>query len=134
MLAPGSPQAPIPPRPQLTPDQGATQIPDRGTAQALAYHPAGVTQEALLREDAAHLAELGVRVISTETLFGGVTYVPLNLGEGYGVLSLVAPDGGRPATIRDVAVFTALPNDLGHVAGVVSETPQTPLSHVNLKA
>jgi pyruvate,water dikinase len=103
-------------------------------AQALAYHPAGVTQEALQREDAAQLAELGVRVISTDALFGGVTYVPLNLGEGYGVLSVVAPDGGRPATIRDVAVFTALPNDLGHVAGVVSETPQTPLSHVNLKA
>ena len=31
-------------------------------------------------------------------------------------------------------MFTTLPNDLGHVAGVISATPQTPLSHVNLKA
>ena len=31
-------------------------------------------------------------------------------------------------------LFTQLPNDLGHVAGAMSELPQTPLSHVNLKA
>jgi phosphoenolpyruvate synthase/pyruvate phosphate dikinase len=36
--------------------------------------------------------------------------------------------------VRDVALFTTLPNDLGHVAGVISATPQTPLSHINLKA
>ena len=40
----------------------------------------------------------------------------------------------RPPSIRDVVIFKTLPNDLSHVAGVLSEEPQTPLSHVNLRA
>jgi pyruvate,water dikinase len=103
-------------------------------AAALAYHPAGDTQEALLREDEAALRELGVRSITTSELFADVAYAALNLGEGYGVLTAVDPAAGRPPTIRDVALFRTLPNDLGHVAGVISATPQTPLSHINLKA
>ena len=102
--------------------------------QTLAYHPAGDTQEALLREDEAALRDAGVRVVKTSELFANVSYVALNLGEGYGVLSAVDPTAARPPSIRDVALFRTLPNDLGHVAGVVSSTPQTPLSHINLKA
>jgi hypothetical protein len=100
----------------------------------LAYHPAGETQEALLREDEPVLRERGVRMVMTRDLYADVAYVALNLGEGYGVLSVVEPTSGRPPTVRDVALFRNLPNDLGHVAGVISATPQTPLSHVNLKA
>ena len=103
-------------------------------AAKLAYHPAGDTQEALFAEDAAELQRLGVRSISTKELFANVSYVALNPGEGLGVLSAVDPTAARPPTIRDVALFTTLPNDLGHVAGVISATPQTPLSHINLKA
>ncbi len=103
-------------------------------APQLAYHPAGDTQEALFESDGPELAALGVRAISTAELFANVTYVPLNLGEGFGVLSTFDPSGSRPPTSRDVVLFTQLPNDLGHVAGAMSELPQTPLSHVNLKA
>jgi hypothetical protein len=103
-------------------------------ADRIAYHPAGDTQEALFAQDRDELERLGVRTILTAELFRGVTYVALNLGEGYGVLSAVDPATSRPPSIRDVALFTTLPNDLGHVAGVVSGTPQTPLSHINLKA
>jgi pyruvate,water dikinase len=103
-------------------------------AEKLAYHPAGDTQEALFAQDAAELQRLGVRSISTKELFANVSYVALNPGEGLGVLSAVDPTAARPPTIRDVALFTTLPNDLGHVAGVISATPQTPLSHINLKA
>jgi pyruvate, water dikinase len=103
-------------------------------AGTLAYHPAGDTQEALFAQDAAELERLGVRSISTQELFANVSYVALNLGEGFGVLGAVEPTAARPPTIRDVALFTILPNDLGHVAGVISATPQTPLSHINLKA
>ncbi|MGH3930824.1 MAG: PEP/pyruvate-binding domain-containing protein [Pseudonocardiaceae bacterium] len=102
----------------------------------LAYHPAGDTQEALYREERAQFDQLGVRVVETSTLFGNVSYTPLNLGEGYGTLRVVDPTqvGARPATIRDVAIFSTLPNDISHLAGILSETPQTPLSHINLKA
>jgi len=103
-------------------------------AGKLAYHPAGDTQEALLQQDADALRELRVRSISTAELYANVSYVALNPGEGFGVLSAVDPTSARPPTIRDVALFTTLPNDLGHVAGVISATPQTPLSHINLKA
>jgi len=103
-------------------------------AGRLAYHPAGDTQEALLAQDADALRAAGVRTILTSELFANVSYVALNLGEGYGVLSAIDPASGRPPTIRDVALFQTLPNDLGHVAGVISATPQTPLSHINLKA
>ncbi len=103
-------------------------------AGRLAYHPAGETQEALLLRDTAELRRLGVRTVSTRELFSNVSYVALNLGEGFGVLGAVDPTASRPPTVRDVALFRTLPNDLGHVAGVISETPQTPLSHINLKA
>ena len=75
-----------------------------------------------------------MRAISTRELFANVSYVALNPGEGFGVLTAVDPTAARPPTIRDVALFPTLPNDLGHVAGVISATPQTPLSHINLKA
>jgi hypothetical protein len=103
-------------------------------AGKIAYHPAGDTQEALFVQDDAELRKRGVRTILTSELFADVSYVALNLGEGYGVLSAIDPSAARPPTIRDVALFTTLPNDLGHVAGVISATPQTPLSHINLKA
>ncbi|MDQ3677500.1 MAG: hypothetical protein M3401_11975, partial [Actinomycetota bacterium] len=103
-------------------------------AGKLAYHPAGDTQEALFRSDEDALRELGVRSVSTSELFANVSYVALNPGEGYGVLTAIDPTSARPPTIRDVALFSTLPNDLGHVAGVISSTPQTPLSHINLKA
>ncbi len=102
----------------------------------LAYHPAGDTQEALYREERAEFDQLGIRVVETSTLFGNVSYTPLNLGEGFGTLRVVDATqvGARPATIRDVAIFSTLPNDISHLAGIISETPQTPLSHINLKA
>jgi pyruvate,water dikinase len=103
-------------------------------ADKLAYHPAGDTQEALYAQDRDALAAAGVRSILTAELFADVSYVALNLGEGYGVLSSIDPAASRPPSIRDVALFASLPNDLGHVAGVISATPQTPLSHINLKA
>ncbi|MFP5361641.1 MAG: PEP/pyruvate-binding domain-containing protein [Thermoleophilia bacterium] len=103
-------------------------------AATLAHHPAGETQEALFARDAAELRRLGVRSVSTRELFANVSYVALNPGVGFGVLNAADPSSGRPPTIRDVALFSSLPSDLGHVAGVISATPQTPLSHVNLKA
>jgi pyruvate, water dikinase len=102
----------------------------------IAYHPAGETQEALARQEADQLRQRGVRVVTTAELFGAMSYTPLNLGEGYGVLRVVDPaqPGGRPPSVRDVVIFKRLPNDLSHTSGIITEEPQTPLSHVNLKA
>ncbi|HEX9986226.1 MAG TPA: PEP/pyruvate-binding domain-containing protein [Thermoanaerobaculia bacterium] len=105
-------------------------------ATLVAYQPAGETQQALAVAQKEQLASLGVRTIDTQDLFGSITYSPLNLGEGYGLLRVIegARPNERPPTVRDVVIFKTLPNDLSHVAGVITEMPQTPLSHVNLKA
>ena len=50
------------------------------------------------------------------------------------MLSAIDPAASRPPTIRDVVIFKTLPNDLATSRGVISATPQTPLSHINLKA
>ncbi|WP_420622836.1 cadherin-like beta sandwich domain-containing protein [Candidatus Poriferisodalis sp.] len=56
----------------------------------------------------------------------------LNPGEGYGYLRVMEP-GQRPNP-RDVVIYKALPNELPRVAGIITTVPQTPLSHVNLRA
>lgn len=104
-------------------------------ADRIAYHPAGETQEALYRQERTRYEQARVRVVTTDELFGGMTYAALNLGEGYGTLRVVDPQQpGRPASVRDVVIFQRLPNDLSHTGGIITEQPQTPLSHVNLKA
>ncbi|MEZ6185614.1 MAG: PEP/pyruvate-binding domain-containing protein [Planctomycetota bacterium] len=97
------------------------------------YHPAGETHERLYAEERAEFDQRQIRVLGTRELFGNVTFSALNPGVGYGRLRLM--DGsGPPPTVRDVVVFQTIPNDLSHVAGVITAQPQTPLSHINLKA
>ena len=60
------------------------------------------------------------------------SFIPLNEAEGYGFLRVMETDE-RPNS-RDVVVYEALPNELPRVAGIVTTVPQTPLSHVNLRA
>ena len=59
-------------------------------------------------------------------------FLALNPGEGYGLLRVMEPDD-RPHP-RDVVIYEALPNELPRMAGIISTVPQTPLSHVNLRA
>lgn len=103
-------------------------------ASQVAYHAAGETQRALFAAQQEAFEEAAVRTITTEALFAQVRYSPLNLGEGYGLLRLIDGADPRPPSVRDVVIFRAIPNDLSHVAGVLTEEPQTPLSHINLKA
>lgn len=103
-------------------------------ADKMRYHPAGETQRAIFEQEKVDLEAAGVSSISTTELFGNLEYSPLNLGEGYGVLRYVDGTDNRPPSVRDVVIFKNIPNDLSHTGGVITEEPQTPLSHVNLKA
>ena len=73
-----------------------------------------------------------IRILLEHQVLADVDYIALNQGEGYGRLRLME-DGDRPSTY-DVAIYTSLPNDLPRVAGTITTVPQTPLSHVNLRA
>ena len=67
-----------------------------------------------------------------EDIYAETSFLALNPGEGYGLLRIMDPDE-RPHP-RDIVIYEALPNELPRVAGIITTVPQTPLSHVNLRA
>ena len=88
-----------------------------------------------LRQFQSQLAlfrESRIDLVFDEDIYAGVDFDPLNPGVGYGRLRSLDSDE-RPHP-RDVVIFGTLPNELPRVAGIISAVPQTPLSHVNLRA
>ena len=73
-----------------------------------------------------------IPLVFNADIYPEVSFLALNPGEGYGLLRALEPDE-RPHP-RDVVLYEALPNELPRVAGIISTVPQTPLSHVNLRA
>ena len=73
-----------------------------------------------------------ITLVFTWDVFGDASYIALNPATGFGLLRERGADE-RPHP-REVAIFEALPNELPRVAGIISTVPQTPLSHVNLRA
>ena len=73
-----------------------------------------------------------INLVFNEDISAGISFAALNPGEGYGRLRVMGPDQ-RPNP-RDIVLYEALPNELPRVAGIISTVPQTPLSHVNLRA
>ena len=73
-----------------------------------------------------------LNVLFDEDLAPKSDFIPLNPAKGYGLLRHMDLDE-RPNP-RDVVIYEALPNNLPRVAGIITTVPQTPLSHVNLRA
>jgi hypothetical protein len=99
----------------------------------LVYFPASDTHNTIYQDNLEYFTVNQVPVIDSDTLFANVSYSAMNLGEGYGTLRIVG-EGDNTPSVNDVVIFTFIPNDLTHVAGIITDTPQTPLSHINLKA
>ncbi|MDE2746198.1 MAG: hypothetical protein OXI41_09500 [Chloroflexota bacterium] len=98
----------------------------------LAYYPR--SEQGLLhyRREQAQYDASRVNILLQEDILPDVDYMPLNQAEGYGRLRLMAAgDEPRPG---DIPIYESLPNDLPRVAGSITTVPQTPLSHVNLRA
>ena len=76
--------------------------------------------------------DAGIPVVLDDDLLGDNAYVGLNHAEAFGRLRIIET-GERPA-LTDIALFRTIPNDIPHIAGIITELPQTPLSHVNLRA
>ena len=85
-----------------------------------------------IQSDLPLYRESRINLVFDEDIFPETGFLALNRGEGYGRLRVMKPDE-RP-TPREVVVYETLPNELPRVAGIVSTVPQTPLSHVNLRA
>ena len=73
-----------------------------------------------------------IRVLGDEDIGGTPDFTALNPGLAFGLLRSPEPDD-RPHP-RDIVIYEVPPNDLPRVAGIISTAPQTPLSHINLRA
>lgn len=96
---------------------------------ALRFHPTSTAVASM----ADQLPE-DVPTITTDELFDGTTYQPLNLGTAVGQLSFrtsTEVDGGY-VNPREIVVLDAIPNDISIVAAIVTAAFQTPLSHINV--
>ena len=98
---------------------------------SLAYHIPNIALTAY-QEDLDLYQASRIDLLFDEDLVPEDNFISLNPGTGYGLLRTLEPDD-RPNP-RDVVFYEALPNELPRVAGIITTVPQTPLSHVNLRA
>jgi hypothetical protein len=95
----------------------------------LYFHPTSTTIEKLipsLPDD--------VKIMTTDELYAGVDYQPLNLGTTTGLLTFHTREevDGQYTPFRELVVLDAVPNDISIVAGIITAEFQTPLSHINV--
>jgi hypothetical protein len=74
----------------------------------------------------------GVAVYLDSDIYKNISFLPLNIASGFGKLRVY--DNEMRSSPRDILICPTLPNEMPRVAGVITETRQTPLSHVNLRA
>ena len=98
----------------------------------LAHYPMPSAALPLYRIEQALYDESRINVLFEDDILPDVDYIPLNVAEGYGLLRVMSLED-RP-NVRDVVIYDVLPNELSRVAGMITTVPQTPLSHVNLRA
>ena len=84
------------------------------------------------RDELALYRQSRISIVFIDDILMDTKFIALNEAEGYGLLR-VMDQGERPDS-RDIVIYDALPNTLPRVAGIITTVPQTPLSHVNLRA
>lgn len=72
--------------------------------------------------------------ITSDELFAGQNYQPLNPEEAYGYLRKLTLNELETEYIghRDIVLLNGIPNDISAVAGIITTEFQTPLSHINV--
>ena len=97
----------------------------------LAYHLPNHNLRGL--QYSLHLYEESrINLVFDEDLGDESDFVSMNPAQGYGLLRVMG-SGQRPNP-RDIVIYDVLPNELPRVGGIITTVPQTPLSHVNLRA
>jgi len=96
----------------------------------LLFHP---TSSAI--EEVAKSLPDDVPIITTDELFAGITYQPLNLGTSMGQLTFRTSNEVEDyVNYREIVVLDEIPNDISVVAGTITGEFQTPLAHINVLA
>ena len=97
----------------------------------LVYHPLqGALARYQLEKNMYEAA--GLPVYLDEKLYSDIGFLPLNEAASFGRLRLM--DGNELPSPRDIVLYRQLPNEIPRVAGMITDVPQTPLAHVNLRA
>ena len=78
------------------------------------------------------LRDSRIPLLFNEDVFPDTDFLALNSEVGFGLLRVMDP-GERPSPLN-VVIYESLPNELPRVGGIITTVPQTPLSHVNLRA
>jgi hypothetical protein len=102
------------------------RVPDR---EAWALRPQSEGQLAKMRQ-----LEGRVPIVAQDAPFRGLSFQPLTLGRAYGTLRFVPVDEIRSSALgpRDIVITDQVPNDIPLLAGLITESFQTPLAHVNI--
>lgn len=97
--------------------------------EELAFHPTSTTVESVAESLAADIP-----IITTDELYDGIDYQPLNLGTSMGQLAFYSADDLDSSYVnyREIVVLDAVPNDISVTAGIITGTFQTPLAHINV--
>jgi hypothetical protein len=95
----------------------------------LHFHPTGATVEKMAEE----LPDT-IPILTTDELYAGVNYQPLNLETSTGILRFrtAAEVDGAYTPFREIVVLDAVPNDISIVSGIITAQFQTPLAHINV--
>ena len=105
---------------------GTKQIP-----HSFFFHPLSTSQEQASNDSGFF------SVITSSELYADREFIVLNQGEAVGYITIIDNQTAAASVCLDhtkIAVFQKVPNDLGLVAGVITQEFQTPLSHVNVKS
>ena len=96
---------------------------------SLKFHP---TSQAVAAE--ASNLPASVKIVTTDQLYAGIDYQPLNYGTSLGrmVFATAKSLDKEYVTFRDIVVLDAVPNDISVVSGIITQDFQTPLSHINV--
>lgn len=96
---------------------------------SLYFHP---TSQAL--ENLAKSLPSTVKIITTNELYKGIDYQPLNYGTSMGKLVFITAKEleTKYVSFRDIVVLDEVPNDISVTSGIITQMFQTPLSHINV--
>lgn len=98
----------------------------------LAFVATGSQQTTTASATVTGLRTAGFDNLSIDKILAGVNFLPMNVGDAWGILRIFPdPDTLAPTHI---AVFNDLPLDLTVVAGCITKAVQDNSSHINLKS
>ncbi len=96
---------------------------------SLYFHP---TSETVAK--AAKDLPASVKIITTEQLYAGIDYQPLNCATSMGKLIFFKASDLETnyLSFRNIVVLDAVPNDISVAMGIITDAFQTPLAHINV--